>query len=92
MSEAERATKRQKTREEDEEKGLAHPHHRELGEAGAALGLWKCGCFLGRVFFPFFLVGWVTNKSKFNWQLEKKSQMAVLSCFFLVSRPFNKPN
>tara|TARA_A100001035_G_scaffold190261_1_gene151904 strand:+ start:251 stop:487 length:237 start_codon:yes stop_codon:yes gene_type:complete len=37
----------------------------------------------------FFLVGWAINKAKFNWQLEKKSQMAV---FFFLNGAFNKSN
>ena len=90
MSEAERATKIKKNREKKQMKKKSHTRNSELGQAGAALGLWKCGCFLGRFSF-FFLVAWAANKAKFNWQLKRQLEEPNFHFFlgFLVNGAIN---
>ena len=71
-----------KTREEEEEKKRRTHNTANWGKPGQ---LWVCGnaaVFWAVFSFLFSIVGWATDKTKFNWQL--KRQLEAKWPFFLV--------
>ena len=84
---------REKKHDREEEEEDAHKTQRTGASRGIA-GFVEMRLFFGPFFLSFFLVGWATNKAKFNWQLKRQleAKWPFFLVFFLVSRPFNKPN